>query len=218
MTHDPKKSHLKAEAFFESLWREGDPWNFETSSFERAKYERQISLLDGRRYAHALEIGCGAGVFTRLLPRVADQILGIDISETAIARARALTSGSGVDFRVANVMEYDLKAGGPWDLVILSETICYLGWLYSFFEVAWLAMQLFEATRNGGRLMMANTCGGVEEFLMQPPLIRTYRDLFVNVGYEVKTEEILQGIKNGVTIDVLITVFEKAGEKGAFAD
>jgi hypothetical protein len=66
--------------------------------------------------------------------------------------------------------------------------------------------------------MMANTCGGVEEFLMQPPLIRTYRDLFVNVGYEVKTEEILQGIKNGVTIDVLITVFEKAGEKGAFAD
>jgi SAM-dependent methyltransferase len=217
MTHDPKKSHLKAETFFESLWREGDPWNFETSSFEQAKYERQISLLDGRRYARVLEIGCGAGVFTRLLPRVADQILGIDISETAVARARALTSGAAMDFRVANVMDYDLKAGGPWDLVILSETICYLGWLYSFFEVAWLAMQLFEATRHAGRLMMANTCGGVEEFLMKPPLIRTYRDLFVNVGYEIKTEEMFQGIKNGVAIDVLITLFEKNDASSAGA-
>ena len=27
----------KAEAFFEDLWRQGDPWEFETSAFERDK-------------------------------------------------------------------------------------------------------------------------------------------------------------------------------------
>jgi predicted TPR repeat methyltransferase len=210
MTHDPKKSHLKAEAFFEDLWKQGDPWSFETSEFEQVKYERQMAILGGRRYGRALEIGCGAGVFTRMLPRLADQILGIDVSATAIARARDLTAGSeAVSFRVANIMEHDAQAEGPWDLVVMSETICYLGWLYSFFELGWLAAQLFEATAPGGRLIMANTCGGVDEYLMRPSLIRTYRDLFVNVGYQVKAEEIFQGTKNDVQIEVLITLFEK---------
>jgi hypothetical protein len=114
-----------------------------------------------------------------------------------------------VSFRVANIMEYDAQAEGPWDLVVMSETICYLGWLYSFFELGWLAAQLFEATAAGGRLIMANTCGGVDEYLMRPSLIRTYRDLFVNVGYGVEAEEIFQGTKNDVQIEVLITLFEK---------
>ncbi|HWO41711.1 MAG TPA: class I SAM-dependent methyltransferase [Candidatus Eisenbacteria bacterium] len=202
---------LKAQAFFEDLWRRGDPWELKSSEFERDKYARQLALLRDRRYARALEIGCGNGCFTRLLLGIADHTLALDISPTAIAQARQATDGvdEAVEFRVANIMDYDPNADGPWDAVVMSETICYLGWLYPLFDVAWLASQLFGATRAGGRLLMANTCGGVEDHLLHPWIIRTYRDLFVNVGYRLETEEIFHGTKNGAQIEVLISLLAK---------
>ena len=201
--------HSKAEAFFEELWKKGDPWQFETSAFEREKYEAEIAALGGRRYSRVLEIGCGAGCFTRSLARIADQIIAIDISPTAIARARTIGLDT-VDFKVANIMDYNPRVEGPWDLIVLNETICYLGWLYSFFDVAWLAAELFAATRDNGQLLMANTCGGVNDYLLLPWIIRTYHDLFVNVGYRLASEEIFRGTKDGSHIEVLIADFGKA--------
>jgi hypothetical protein len=95
----------------------------------------------------------------------------------------------------------------------MSDTVYYLGWLYPFFDIAWLAMELFAATSVGGQLLLANCYGGVDDYLMRPALIHTYRDLFLNVGYRIKTEETFRGTKNGVDIDVLITLFEKLNEK-----
>jgi SAM-dependent methyltransferase len=211
MATERKNIDRKAEAFFEELWKRGDPWSLESSEFERAKYARQIGILGGRHYARVLEIGCGAGYFTRSLARIADQVLALDISSSAIARARTAAAGlESIDFRVANIMEYNLGAGKPWDLVVMSETIYYLGWLYSFFDVAWLSMQLFAATRGGGQLLMANTCGGVEDYLLRPWIIRTYRDLFLNVGYQIEAEEIFRSTKNSVPLEVLLSLFGKA--------
>ncbi len=199
----------KAQVFFEDLWKRGDPWKFETSEFEQAKYDREITILRGRRYPRALEIGCGAGAFTRRLARQADGILALDISPSAIDRARAIGISS-VDFRVANIMDYNPRAEGPWDLVVMNETICYLGWLYSFFDVAWLAAELFAASREHGQMLMANTCGGVEDYLLRPWVIRTYRDLFLNVGYQLDSEEIFRGTKDGADIEVIVSLFGKA--------
>ena len=200
----------KAESFFDDLWKRGDPWRLETSDFERIKYEREIGILRGRHYSRVLEIGCGAGWFTRSLAQIADQIVALDISPTAIARAQAAGGSEFTDFRVANVMDYNPRAEGPWDLVVMSETIYYLGWLYSFFDVAWLAAELFAATRDKGQLLMANTCGGVEDYLLRPWIIRTYHDLFLNVGYQLDAEETFRGTKDGADIEVIISLFGKA--------
>ena len=180
------------------------------TGFERDKYARQFAILEGRRYARVLEIGCGNGCFTRRLAGIADHVLALDISPPAIAQARQAAVGFGaIDFRVANIMDYDPNTEGPWDLVVRSETICYLSWLYSLFDVAWLACQRLSATSVGGRLLMANTCGGVEDYLPRPWIIRTYRDLFLNVGYHREVEEIFHGTKNGMDIEVLISLFAK---------
>jgi SAM-dependent methyltransferase len=200
----------KALAFFEDLWARGDFWDLERSEFEQARYTRLVELLGGRRHARALEVGCGAGTFTRRVAGVADSVVAVDISPTAIERARlASPSMSAVEFRVANIMEYDVKAEGPWDLVVMSETIYYLGWLYSFFDVGWLASEIFAATSDGGRLLLANTQGGVEDALVYPWLIRTYRDLFLNVGYRLEVEDVFRGAKDGADIEVLMSLFVK---------
>jgi SAM-dependent methyltransferase len=143
-------------------------------------------------------------------------VVALDISPSAIEQARAAGRGlRTVDFRVANIMEYDLCAEGPWDLVVMSETIYYLGWLYPFFDLAWLASQIFAATRGGGRFLLANTLGRTEDHLLLPWIIRTYRDLFLNVGYVLEREELSRGVKNGVHFEVLISLFTKAPEETA---
>ena len=212
--------HRQAENFFDDLWRRGDPWALETSEFEQARYAALLTMLGGRRYGRALEIGCGAGHFTRLLAGVADRVVGLDVAPAAVERARAAdVSSARVDVRLANVMDYDPRTEGPWDLIVMSETIYYLGWLYSFFDIAYLASELHAATASGGRLLLANTCGGVNDYLLRPWAIRTYRDLFLNVGYRLVTEEVFRGSKEGVDLEVLISLFDRtpgaAGDHGA---
>jgi predicted TPR repeat methyltransferase len=209
----------KIRTFMDSLWERGDPWDIESSPYERDRCVQLLKMLEGKRYARVLEIGCGAGYLTRLLAPHADQLVALDISQTAIERARALsTRQTGVDFRVANIMEYKPQADAPWDLIVFSDTMCYLGWLYPFFDVAYLAVQLFDATRNGGRLMLANSMGENDDWLLRPWIIRTYRDLFVNVGYTIEAEEFYKAAKKGVDFEVLMTLYRKLPEEKSTGD
>jgi predicted TPR repeat methyltransferase len=209
----------KVRTFMNSLWERGDFWDIETSEYERDRCSHLLKMIDGSRYSRVLEIGCGAGYLTRRLAPLASQIIAVDISQAAIDRARARGGGAAVvDFRAVNIMDYKPDTDGPWDLVVFSDTICYLGWLYPFFDVAWLAVQLFDATHSGGRLLLANSMGEGEDWLLRPWLTRTYRDLFVNVGYTIETEEVFKGAKKGVDFEVLMTLFTKKPEASAASD
>ena len=205
----PEQAGQRAREFFDQLWSKGDPWAIETATLTQREHARLIELVEGRRYGRVLEIGCGAGVFTQRLATLADSVVAVDIAEAAIERARALDLGPAVEFRVGNAMELKPRAEGPWDLIVMNEMICFLGWLYPFFNVAWLAYELFGATAPGGRLLMANTMCGMEHPLLLPWIIRTYHDLMRNVGYQVETEEVMRGVKDGVELEILISRYFK---------
>lgn len=208
---DRQTNGQKAAVFFEGLWQQGDFWSLESSEFEQAKYARELACIGGRTYPRALEIGCGAGCFTKQLALLAGQVVAVDIAPAAIARARQAEGvPQNVEFRVTNAMEGDLESDGPWDLIVMSETIYYLGWLYSFFDVAWFASTLFHTSPPGGRFLMTNTCGGVEDYLLRPWVIHTYRDLFLNVGYRIESEEKFSGIRDNAELEVLMSLFAKA--------
>lgn len=210
---DIEKVAEKMREHYESVWQADDPWDFENSEFDDARYVRQIKLLEGRRYGRVLEIGCGSGRFTNLLAKTANQVVALDIAPSAIARAReTVGEQNGVEFRVANVMEFESKNETAWDLIVMSETIYCLGWLYPFFDVGWLVSELFEATETGGRFLLVNTLGRERDYLLRPWLIRTYRDLFRNVGFRLEREETFRGNKNGVEYEVLMSLFEKKRE------
>jgi SAM-dependent methyltransferase len=204
----------KAFEFAEGLWQRGDAWEFDTSEFDRARWARSIEVLDdGARYPKALELGCGAGHFTRLLRPLADRIVAFDISPSAVERGRAAESASStIEYRVGNAMDYGWRADGPWDLVVLNDTICYLGWLYPFFDVAWFASEIHAAVRPGGRFLMANAMDAQYDKLLLPYITHTYRDLFCNVGLRLAREETFSGTKHDVRFDVLISLFEKPRE------
>ena len=203
---DRERAGDRAQQFFDSLWNQGDYWKLETSAFEQARYARLMELLSDRRYPRTLEIGCGAGAFTRLLAEVSDHVVALDVSPAAIERARERGIGGNVEFRVANIMDTAPEEESPWDLIVMNETVYYIGWLYSFFDVAWLAHRLFAVTASDGRFLMANTFGDAAGYLLRPGVIRTYRDLCVNVGFLLEREEVFHGTKDDTQLEVLISL------------
>ena len=208
---DRQQIAAKARTFFDDLWRDGDPWDLEANPYERAKYDAQLALLDADRgrYGRALEIGCAGGVFTRRLAGRVDSVLALDVAEPAIAMARERTTAGNIEYQLANIMDCESEIDGPWDLIVFAETVGYLGWLYPFFDVAWLAHRLFENSRPGGRLLLTNTCAGVEDYLYQAWIIRSYHDLFRNAGFVVLQNTMFKGVKNGVEIEAMLTLAQR---------
>jgi predicted TPR repeat methyltransferase len=109
-------------AYFDDLYAaERDPWEFETSPYEQAKYDATIAALP-RGYETGLEIGCSIGVLTeRLQPHVAD-LLAVDVSESALEAARARVPG--VTFERRELPEQ--FPPGRFDLIVASEVLYYL--------------------------------------------------------------------------------------------
>lgn len=205
---DRDKIDAEMRSFFDDLWRK-DPWQFDASDYEQRRFTNLTGLIADRRYRRGVEIGCGVGAFTRHLAPLVDRLVASDVSAEAVERARGLGLAN-VEFRVVNALA---KGWGdeeaPLDLISFNDTIHYLGWRYTFFDIAWLAHRMFEALAPGGRLLMANTENKSGDYLLLPFLVRSYRDVFVNVGFRVEREQEFRDANKGVEYTVLASVFTR---------
>jgi SAM-dependent methyltransferase len=141
--------------WFEALYREqGDPWSFETSAYERAKYDHTLASLPTPRFRNVLEVGCANGVLTeRLAPRC-DRLLGVDVSGTALAAARHRCA----DLPQVTLERRRLPAEAPpgcFDLVLLSEVVYY----WDSGDLAVLATYLRGSVTVGGHLLLVHWIG-----------------------------------------------------------
>jgi SAM-dependent methyltransferase len=112
--------------YFEGMFRgTDDPWDLESSDYEREKYAHTLLALGSRRYELGFEVGCAKGVLTQGLAKHCRALLAIDISETALkaARERCETLNHVSFARMAFPGEAPL--GSAFDLIILSEVIYY---------------------------------------------------------------------------------------------
>lgn len=111
--------------YFDALYEgSADPWGFETSPYEDAKYAATLAALDGRHYADAIEIGCSIGVLTARLAPSCDRLLGTDVAEAALAIARKRCAAQPqVRFALSTLP--DRPPPGGFDLILLSEVLYY---------------------------------------------------------------------------------------------
>ncbi len=111
--------------YFEDLYSNStDPWNFESSEYERVKYARTLELLGNRRFGRALEAGSSIGVFTKMLADRCDELVAVDVSEKAVAVARERLRGVA-NVKIERRTLPEEMPSGSFDLIVASEILYY---------------------------------------------------------------------------------------------
>ena len=158
-------------------------WSVDYSAFERAhrrleethsewntpeELEETLTLLAGflrspgvPRSGRALELGCGGGELAVWLAELGFAVFGVDISPTAIRRARERFAARGFegDFRVASVLDLSEFDDGFFDLVLDGHCFhCIIGEdRRAFLANAWRVL------RRGGIFHVATMCGEIHD-------------------------------------------------------
>ncbi|MEI6511905.1 MAG: class I SAM-dependent methyltransferase [bacterium] len=104
---------------------------------ERAFAHYSASVCDIEQGAAALEYGCGVGSYAFRLSELGAKVVGIDISEEAIAQASAKASGLGLvaDFKVMNAESLDFP-DASFDLVCGSGILHHLDLEKAYSQIA----------------------------------------------------------------------------------
>ncbi|HTX07677.1 MAG TPA: SAM-dependent methyltransferase [Solirubrobacteraceae bacterium] len=134
---------------FEERYRsDPDPWGYESSGYEHAKYAATLSACGPGPFDSALELGASIGVFSAQLAPRAKSLVTIDGAPTAVAAARRRLA----PFPQARVLLGtipDELPDGRFDLVVASEVLYYL----TVSAVERALARLREAMAPGGRLV-----------------------------------------------------------------
>ncbi len=134
-----------------------DPWCYETSAAERDRFVKQTELLDeardGRLFDTGLEIGCAEGLYTEVIADRCESLLVLDISPTALARARSRRAWT----ERVRFGAFDLRSDaipGTFDLVVITGVLEYFSRPTTFPRIR---EQLAGALRPGGYLLVETT-------------------------------------------------------------
>lgn len=144
----------KAEVFERLYARDPDPWRFETSPYEQAKFADTLDQLGDGCFASVLELGCSIGVLSQKLAVRCERLLSLDIAEAAIEHARLRCKGlDHVDFRIATLPR-DWPEG-QFDLVLISEMLYFLAPP----DIERLARSCVEAAMPDCTILLVNWTG-----------------------------------------------------------
>lgn len=118
-------SNMSLEDFETRYRSEQDPWAYETSPYERAKYSATLEACGTGRFTDALELGSSIGVFSDLLAERCARLTTIDGAPTAVAAARRrLAVRSNVEVILGSIP--DAIPIRRYDLIVASEILYYL--------------------------------------------------------------------------------------------
>ena len=107
------------------------------------------ALLPPLRGRAVLDLGCGYGWLCRWArAQGAARVIGVDLSERMLERARAETADAGIEYVRADLEDLAPPAG-PFDLVYSSLAFHYIK------DFAGLLINIRQALKPGGRLIFS---------------------------------------------------------------
>lgn len=181
--------------FFNDIYtRNIDPWDFDTSEYERLKYADTLAHLPPRRFYSALEIGCSIGVLSGVLARRCDHLLGVDFAEAALAEARRRHAGRR-DLAFSRMHLPREKPAGPFDLIVLSEILYFM----DRGDVQATAQVVSQVSEPGATVIMVHWLGkSADHPLHADEAVETFVAAATNFASKVKTVR-----REGYRLDLL---------------
>lgn len=119
--------------------------------------------------ATVLDVGCGNGIISRGIGSKGFRVQGIDISEKAIAKARALNTFPNVTFEVISA-EQLVADGKKYQAVICSEVLEHLNHPENLLHTLYQSL-----TENGLLIVTVPNGRGPRELLVTRPVINMER-------------------------------------------
>lgn len=154
------------------------------TEFNRKPSRLLVEAVRGRKPGLALALGMGQGRNAIYLAREGWHVTGVDMSDVAIAQAKAHAAQAGVKLNAVldGLDHYDFGKN-RWDLIIL------------FYLHAWYnsarprsAQRIYDALRSGGLLVIEGFAGRPKYMFQPNELLRDFTDLRVLL-YEDKQGE-----------------------------
>ena len=117
---------------FETMYQDGESKKFDSWHQEDMRQlNRDIcyDILARYNFESVVDFGCGKGTFTHLLKKNNNNVLGLDVSRTALDIAKARYSD--VDFQVLDIASDEclmnfFDAANDFDLSVCIDTLSYL--------------------------------------------------------------------------------------------
>jgi predicted TPR repeat methyltransferase len=121
------------EALFDGYAGEFDTHLVQTLRYDAPRVLAQRLASQGRRWRHALDLGCGTGLCGPFLREVADRVTGVDLSSKMLEKARAL--GAYDALVQGDVAAFLAQAEESFDLVVAADVFIYVGALDEVFRL-----------------------------------------------------------------------------------
>lgn len=150
----------EGERVFEAIYAASpDPWLSASGKYryQRRKYEGLVGLLPrGRFFPRVLDVGCGVGRLSSLLAARGGQVLGMDVSPSAIRRAQADYAGiTNLTFEQGDVTRMPSRLNGAVDLLVIADVLYYLAPLNDA-VLGDIARSMASLLAPGGMCLLAN--------------------------------------------------------------
>ncbi len=169
MTADHKNNLFdKNSEYFEQLYsREEEPWEYSKKAVEVLRHEFVVKTACSLKpnYSRILDVGCGKGRLTFLFNGLAPEILGIDVSKTAVQQAEtyvnklsqhgnpAIADNSRFHFSETNITNTSFP-NNYFDLILLCDGL--EGWHLSMNEKENVLAESFRLLMPGGFVILTD--------------------------------------------------------------
>ena len=138
--------------YFDKLYQQNeDPWDFETSAYERDKYAATLAALPNDRYQNAFEVGCSIGVLTQQLAARCEQLLAVDSSGFPLQQSRQRLQDQP-HVQLAQMQVPNTFPDDTFDLILVSEVAYYWSWD----DLKKAQQHILRALRPGGHLLLVH--------------------------------------------------------------
>lgn len=129
----PHAPSLYVETLFDGYAAHFDEHLVQALRYDAPRVLVERLAASGKRWRHALDLGCGTGLCGRLLRPLADRLTGVDLSSNMVEKARA--PGVYDALQQGEIGAFLAQSTQRYDVVVAADVFIYVGVLDEVFRL-----------------------------------------------------------------------------------
>ena len=110
---------------FEEMYQDfDDPWEQTTREKWASEKAVALNLIKKLNAKKVIELGCGLGHYTHKIQEIGVDVLGVDVSKTAIDKAKS--NYTDCDFAVGDILDFSIYKEYQPDIIVMAEITWYI--------------------------------------------------------------------------------------------